>query len=499
MIGGKMIGHRPISTSQHHPGAQRRQLRTGAIEAEQGQRGHGGRKPGKGMNLATSPQNECENRRRRPSRGLAHTPGTPIFALFRWTSERAASIRCPDGGSGQGSFASFLKGPLPPSGHRIERGTIDLQSDINCLPERSLLGAFGKQHDDYDHDVFNSAGSTLATPHFGPENGVHLTQHLPSPDRRRKLQEGTTSRPLGLETRKCPPTLKRSESCESADNTKAAAPAIRTEVERLEGERVAQKRGSQESVAGTWIAEARRCSRNHGALASAKPHPSQGQAEIGTRRSPDARPGFPTRLSTGGRPSDDLSRQDLRGSVPGAVPVRGKVHGREHRSVPGRHSAHPTRDLEVRSGSWPLPGVWSACPWPAPLDFEAFEVGTVHRAQAARLRRVPEDDLRGVVRQDPPGIPSRCWVPVIHIACHAASCPACQAHPRCLGGGARASSSTPMRRAGSREVVGSGCGVFTNLRETVYEILPGRGFEQAASVLGKNYAGIGVDGWAPYR
>ena len=116
MIGGKMIGHRPISTSQHHPGAQRRQLRTGAIEAEQGQRGHGGRKPGKGMNLATSPQNECGNRRRRPSRGLAHTPGTPIFALFRWTSERAASIRCPDGGSGQGSFASFLKGPLPPSG-----------------------------------------------------------------------------------------------------------------------------------------------------------------------------------------------------------------------------------------------------------------------------------------------------------------------------------------------------------------------------------------------
>ena len=41
--------------------------------------------------------------------------------------------------------------------------------------------------------------------------------------------------------------------------------------------------------------------------------------------------------------------------------------------------------------------------------------------------------------------------------------------------------------------------VFTNLRETVYEILPGRGFEQAASVLGKNYAGtLGVDGWAPY-
>ena len=189
MIGGKMIGHRPISTSQHHPGAQRRQLRTGAIEAEQGQRGHGGRKPGKGMNLATSPQNECENRRRRPSRGLAHTPGTPIFALFRWTSERAASIRCPDGGSGQGSFASFLKGPLPPSGHRIERRTIDLQSDINCLPERSLLGAFGKQHDDYDHDVFNSAGSTLAIPHFGPENGVHLRMTSRKRGRKAKAED----------------------------------------------------------------------------------------------------------------------------------------------------------------------------------------------------------------------------------------------------------------------------------------------------------------------
>lgn len=42
--------------------------------------------------------------------------------------------------------------------------------------------------------------------------------------------------------------------------------------------------------------------------------------------------------------------------------------------------------------------------------------------------------------------------------------------------------------------------VFTNRRETVYEILPGRGFEQAASVLGEDYAGtLGVDGWAPYR
>jgi transposase len=40
----------------------------------------------------------------------------------------------------------------------------------------------------------------------------------------------------------------------------------------------------------------------------------------------------------------------------------------------------------------------------------------------------------------------------------------------------------------------------TNLRETVYAIESGRGFAQAASILGKDYAGvIGVDGWAPYR
>lgn len=35
---------------------------------------------------------------------------------------------------------------------------------------------------------------------------------------------------------------------------------------------------------------------------------------------------------------------------------------------------------------------------------------------------------------------------------------------------------------------------------TVYDILPGRGFEQAASILGKDYEGwLHHDGWAPYR
>jgi hypothetical protein len=33
--------------------------------------------------------------------------------------------------------------------------------------------ASGEQHNDYD-GVFNWTGSTLAAPHFGPQNGVHL-------------------------------------------------------------------------------------------------------------------------------------------------------------------------------------------------------------------------------------------------------------------------------------------------------------------------------------
>ena len=56
------------------------------------------------------------------------------------------------------------------------------------------------------------------------------------------------------------------------------------------------------------------------------------------------------------------------------------------------------------------------------------------RAQAARL--VPEDERTTRSAWDS----SRCWVSPwrVHIvSCHAASCPACQAHPRCLGGGAR--------------------------------------------------------------
>jgi transposase len=42
--------------------------------------------------------------------------------------------------------------------------------------------------------------------------------------------------------------------------------------------------------------------------------------------------------------------------------------------------------------------------------------------------------------------------------------------------------------------------VFTNRRETVYSIQPGRGYSEAVEILGEGYAGTLVaDGWAPYQ
>ena len=46
---------------------------------------------------------------------------------------------------------------------------------------RLPLGAFGKQDQDYYDDEFNPAGSTLARPHFGLENGVHLSVFKTAP------------------------------------------------------------------------------------------------------------------------------------------------------------------------------------------------------------------------------------------------------------------------------------------------------------------------------
>ena len=42
--------------------------------------------------------------------------------------------------------------------------------------------------------------------------------------------------------------------------------------------------------------------------------------------------------------------------------------------------------------------------------------------------------------------------------------------------------------------------VVTNLKETVYAIKRGRGYDEAVAILGEDYSGvIAADGWAPYR
>ena len=159
------------------------------------------------------------------------------------------------------------------------------------------------------------------------------------------------------------------------------------------------------------------------------------------------------------------------------------------------HSAHPTRDLEVVGGSWPLPGVWSACPWPASAaDFEGVRGG--HGAFRARLLAfaafqkmicgVSYDKIRL-------GFEQMLGFPVARSTlCRAMQRLARRAKPTrdALVEALRASpvvyaDETGWKQGGRRVWLW----VFTNLRETVYEILPGRGFEQAASVLGKNYAG----------
>ena len=70
---------------------------------------------------------------------------------------------------------------LEGDGHSENTMPKGCQFDHRLSFRRLPLGAFGKQDQDYDHDVFNSAGYTLARPHFGLENGVHLKEAATSP------------------------------------------------------------------------------------------------------------------------------------------------------------------------------------------------------------------------------------------------------------------------------------------------------------------------------
>ena len=148
-------------------------------------------------------------------------------------------------------------------------------------------------------------------------------------------------------------------------------------------------------------------------------------------------------------PNGDVSRLRARSSDHSARRYRLGRGPRERRSVPVLHSA----GVEVVGagirpvGHRPLPGAVVGVSVRRAyrlLTFRRRIERTRHGrlcsgGRLRRLRRVPEDDLRGVVRQDPPGIRADAGFPrgALHIvSCHAASCPACQAHPRCLGGGA---------------------------------------------------------------
>ena len=146
----------------------------------------------------------------------------------------------------------------------------------------------------------------------------------------------------------------------------------------------------------------------------------------------------------------------------------------------------------------PLPGVWSACRGQHPLLIsKAFEVGTVHFGPRL-LASIPEDDLLsyGKIRL---GFEQMLGFPVARSTlCRAMQRLARRAKPTrdALVEALRASpvvyaDETGWKQGGRRVWLW----VFTNLRETVYEILPGRGFEQAAS---QKLRTLGVDR-APYR
>ena len=195
------------------------------------------------------------------------------------------------------------------------------------------------------------------------------------------------------------------------------------------------------------------------------------------------------------------------GSTVRAIPVRQAFEAPCPSPVPGkvgtRSTFRPSRDLEVRSGSW-LPGVGRRV-GPASAAVEGVRGGHgAFRAQAARLPAfqkmicgVSYDKIRL-------GFEQMLGFPVARSTlCRAMQRLARRAKPTrdALVEALRASpvvyaDETGWKQGGRRVWLW----VFTNLRETVHEILPGRGFEQATSVLGKNYAGtLGVDGWAPYR
>ena len=126
-------------------------------------------------------------------------------------------------------------------------------------------------------------------------------------------------------------------------------------------------------------------------------------------------------------------------------------------------------------------------------DFEGVRGGHgAFRAQAARLRRVPEDDLRGPYDKIRLGFEPLGFPVARSTLCRAMQRLARRAKPTrdALVEALRASpvvyaDETGWKQGGRRVWLW----VFTNLRETVYGILPGRGFEPGRLGAGEKLRG----------
>ena len=125
------------------------------------------------------------------------------------------------------------------------------------------------------------------------------------------------------------------------------------------------------------------------------------------------------------------------------------------------------------------------------------------RSAGSRDRGVAEQGARAADEQDVPG-PLLLGVSVTPGGLHHAigrlawaAAPTCQAPTLAVRASAAvAADETGWRVAGRRQWLW----VFVGDDVTVYLIAPGRGYEQAASVLGEDFSGVlERDGWAPYR
>ena len=119
-------------------------------------------------------QNDLEERARRASRGTVHTLGTPL--LLRLRGAFMFRLRSEVQREGADKEASRLQLGSAPSRWTSERASTKgfSAAERRCLRNRS--SHCRQREEQRAGKVLNWAGSTLAAPHFGPENGVHRSE-----------------------------------------------------------------------------------------------------------------------------------------------------------------------------------------------------------------------------------------------------------------------------------------------------------------------------------